>query len=87
MCVRERRPLPKVIENAPRLQLGLEFYYRAFFELTNSRNIGFSVGAIPWHVIRMYCNENKLTSEQTERMHFFISRMDFTYLDFLGKKK
>lgn len=86
-CLRERLPFPDRIANAPELTLGLELYYLAFMELTDSRQMGMSLGPIPWKVIREYCRELGLSEDQTEEMHLHLKEMDSVFLAFNRKKK
>jgi hypothetical protein len=86
-CLREGLPFPERIANAPDLLTGLELYYLAFFELCDSRNVGMTLGPIPWKVIHDYCKAYNLSEEQTEEMHYHIREMDSAYLQHQRKKK
>jgi len=79
-AVRSGLPIPNRIENAPSIWPGLELYYLGFMELTSSRQVGFSVGPIPWLAIEQYCVMKGLDEEQTEAMHHHIIQMDTVYL-------
>lgn len=86
-CLREGIPLPDKIANAPTLLPGLELFFVAFLELTDDRKSGMSIGRIPWSVIRMWAKEHDLDEDQTEELHFQISRMDFKYIEYHNSKK
>lgn len=86
MCLRERKPLPKAIQDAPSLLQGLELFYLAFMDLGTSRSIGFGEGPIPWTAIYMYCQAHEIEGEQQEDMFYHIQQMDSTYLEFKAKK-
>ena len=86
-CMREGIPLPERIENAPQLTPGLELFFVAFLELSDDRNSGMSMGRIPWSVVRQWANAYELDYQQTEELHFQISRMDFKYIEYQTSKK
>ena len=80
------QPIPDGIANAPRLNLGLELYLQAFYDLDSERTIGLSLSPIPWSAIHNYCECNLLGEEQTENMHYFIRRMDGANLKRMNEK-
>ena len=86
-CLREGIPFPDKIANAPDLLPGLELYYLAFMELTDSRQIGMGLGPIPWKVVHDYCDAHDLSQDQREEMHHHIKEMDAVYLEFNRRKK
>lgn len=86
LCYRERRPLPAKIANAPQLLLGLEVFYRAFFDLTTCRQSGMAVGPIPWSQIKLYCDEFDIQDEQRADMFYQIARMDTVYIKHVTPK-
>lgn len=69
--------------NAPDLQVGLNFYYEAFLDLTTCRVIGGmgSEGPITWLVIDQYCKANDITGEQREDLFYHISKLDSAYME------
>lgn len=81
-----RTPLPDRIKNAPELQLGLEFFYLAFLELSSCRYLGFGAGPIPWLSISSYCEINDVVGEQREDLIFHVQKLDQAYLDWESKK-
>lgn len=80
-CIRERRPLPNAIANAPALALGLELFYSAFMDLTTDRAIGYGEGPIPWSSVDRYCQRHAIRGEQREDVHYHVRRMDAVYLE------
>jgi len=86
-CLRENLPFPKAISEAPILTPGLELFDISFMDLSCCRQIGMSLGPIPWTAITDYCKFNKIREEQTCDMHYLIRKMDEAYLDHCGKKK
>lgn len=85
--MREGLPLPDRIQNAPELLPGLELFWLAFMELSDSRNIGMGLGPIPWKVIHDYCVVYDLNGEQMEEMHHHIRELDSAYLEHQRRKK
>lgn len=79
--MRERLPLPKAIQEAPMLHMGLELYYDAFLELTTCRPIGMAMGSIPWNVIKDYAVAFNLDEEQRADLFYYIRMIDNAYLD------
>lgn len=75
-ALRQGQPIPRKIRDAPALRLGLELYFMGYQDLARSRPGGLTTGPIPWGAIQEYCAWNELSREQTEEMHFYISRMD-----------
>ena len=83
--MRDSRPLPDKIQNAPVLELGLELYYEAFCNLNSCRIGGMSIGEVPWTAIQQYCEAYNLDSEQTSDMHIYIKLMDSKYIKYRAK--
>lgn len=84
---RQGLPIPDRIKNAPDLELGLELYYGAFFDLTSCRNaLHNTEGPVPWDKVRLWAYENELDDEQTGDLHFYLGMMDEAYLKFKAKK-
>jgi hypothetical protein len=86
-CYKERLPLPEAIQNAPQLILGLELYYRAFFELNTCRQVGWVEGDIPWTAIDQWARSRDLSEEQREDLHHLIRQMDLAFLKHRAKKR
>lgn len=77
--------IPPRIQNAPELNHGLEFYYRAFSDLTNSRQVGMGLGPICWQSIVDYCRYHELDREETDTALHFITAMDVAFLEHHAK--
>lgn len=76
-------PVPSKIANAPELEIGLEFYYRAFLDLTSSRPVHFGgIGHLPWSVIFNYCTAYGVKSDDIEDSIYIISKMDEAFVKF-----
>lgn len=86
-AMRMNQPMPERIANAPELQLGLQLYLQAFFDLNTDRSIGFAPGPIPYSVIADYAAAHEFDTEQTEDLQYLIRSMDNGYFKWLDKKK
>lgn len=86
--MRENRPLPDRIQNAPSLLPGLALYYTAFMDLMGTRQMGGfgGIGPIGWDVIQYYAVSNELDADQTEALHTHIKAMDTYYMAHYNKK-
>ena len=86
--MRENRPLPDRIQNAPSLMVGMELYYGAFMDLMGSRQFGGmgGLGPIGWDVVQYYAVSNGFNGDQTEALHHHIRRMDEYYMKHYNKK-
>lgn len=85
-CYAWKKKVPDKIKNAPDLLLGLEFYFRAFVDLTTCRSSGWSPGPIPWTDIHGYAIMNGLDEEEADTLHHHISKMDNAYLTQIEQK-
>lgn len=85
-CISDKVPLPKRIQNAPRILLGLEIFYSAYTELSSTRSAGFGSGPIPWTAIKDYAAAYEIEGEQAEDLFYFIRMMDNAYLDWSHAK-
>lgn len=83
--MREGRPLPERIQNAPELELGLGFYYVAFEDLQSCRSSAFGVGYIPWTAMRAYCDEYGVEGEDREDFYHMVRALDAAYVKFMSK--
>jgi hypothetical protein len=87
-CMRERLPLPRRIADAPSLEMGLELYLDAFFELLEDRASGFSLGKIMWRSISSYCDRlEDLTDSQRDDLHYHVRAMDDAYITWAKSKQ
>lgn len=79
-AVQARKALPDNIQNAPELDLGLQLYLQAFFDLDSERLNAFSLVRIPGSAVRTYAREYSFDDEQTALLDYYISEMDAAYL-------
>jgi hypothetical protein len=85
--MREGGQIPDRIANRPRLILGLELYFLAWFDLDSERSIGNALGPIPRSKIAEYADEYHLTPEQKEDMIYLVRELDNDFLVRQAKKK
>lgn len=80
-AVRNGQPIPDRILNAPELQLGLQLYLNAFFELESERTSnGYGPSPIPWSSMAQYASVFEFTEELRDDLFFHIRAMDHEYL-------
>lgn len=65
---------------------GDEFYLSAFHDLSTCRQLGFSIGPIPWKDIILYAQFAELDSDVLSIFVPVIRAMDNEYLKWVGKK-
>lgn len=75
-AIRAGQPIPARILNAPQLNVGLELFLNAYFDLDTERQTGFSVGPIPWSKIREYANAYDFDTDLTDDLFYFIKQLD-----------
>lgn len=86
-CLRLGHPLPKRIQDAPQLQLGLELFYDAFWDLNGCRTFGMGMGPIPWTAIKDFAQAFEFDEEQFDDLYYYVRRMDDAYLKHHAPKK
>ncbi len=80
-------PVPDKMANAPELLAGLEFYYRAFLELTASRPIHFGgAGLLPWSEIKDYCAYHGFKGADLDDAIYLIKKMDSAFIKYQYEK-
>src|SRR5688572_16692728 len=85
-AMRRGAPIPDRIANAPELQVGLQLYLQAFFDLDSERTHGNGLAPIPWTAIKEYATAFELDEEQTDDLFYFVKRMDSEHLKRLEAK-
>lgn len=85
--MRAGQPMPERIANAPELQLGLQLYLEAFFDLDSERTHGKSLAPIPWSRIKGYAEAYEFDTEQTEDLIYFVKKLDNEHLKRLASKR
>ena len=74
-------PLPDKIANKPRLQVGLEIYWRAFWECSTDRDIGMAEGPIPWSAIDRWAFRHGIDGDDFDRLVLLLKAMDSVYIE------
>lgn len=85
-AMRANEPLPDRIANAPTLQIGLQFYLDAFFDLDAERTHALAPTPIPRSCIVEYAKEYRLSDEQKDDLIYIIRRMDNEHLKKIAAK-
>ncbi|WP_428372631.1 phage tail assembly chaperone [Pelagibacterium lentulum] len=71
----------------PKLLPGGELYFEAFWKLNGDRQIGVSVGPIPFVAIDRYADRMGFNSpREFSLLHRLVTAMDGVYLDHLHEK-
>lgn len=86
-CLRENRPFPSKIADAPELRMGLIFIYEAFQELTSCRFLGMAEGPIPWTAVNTYCDVYGVDFDHKQDFFYLIRALDNTYLRFQSQRQ
>lgn len=77
--------LPDKILNKPHLLIGLDFYWRAFWECASDRVIGMAEGPIPWSSIDRWALRYGVEGDDFERLVLIIKVMDEAYIEYRNK--
>lgn len=85
-AMQARQPLPTNIQNAPELELGLQLYLQAFFDLDSERSHAFSLVRIPSSAVRNYAREFEFDTDQSSLLEYYITEMDNANLKRLNNK-
>ena len=83
-CIRENKPFPAFIADAPDIEPESMLYYYAFIDLGSCRN--YEAGEIPWTAIREYADEYELDEDQRVIMFHVIRSVDIWFLEEMEKK-
>ena len=82
-----KMPAPKWIEEKPELKFGLEFYWKAFWDLATCRQIAHGAeGPIPWTAMKEYANQFDIRGIEFDRFSAVLKILDSKYLMSRGKK-
>lgn len=85
-CIYSGEKLPDFIRDEPELMPGLEFYLKAFWDLSTCRQMGMGLGPIPWLSIHEYGKLTCNTEESYEDFQFHIRQLDSAYLNWASEK-
>ena len=79
------KALPDKLKDSPELAPGLALYWDGFIALTSCRQIGFSIGPIPFTAILDYCREYEVEGEDREVFIAHLQSIDKAYLEQVKK--
>ena len=65
-----------ILDNAPKLTNGLQFYLEAFRSLRSDRQIGMGIGPIPWSAIERYATRHNLDNDELETFERHMRAME-----------
>jgi hypothetical protein len=85
IAVKERRPIPKKIADAPDIDLGLELYFEAFLELHTCRL--YEGGPIPYAAVIEYADRFGFDDEQVDLALYLVRALDNVFLDRQAEKQ
>jgi len=80
--IRSRREIPDDF-SGPDLNLGLQLYWTAFWDLSSCRNTG---GMIPWTAVQTWAETYKLDEEVADDLHYLIREMDQAFIKLVKVK-
>lgn len=80
-CRINKMPLPDFLKDKPEIKFGLEFYWKAFWELSTCRAIGMGEGPIPWGAMNDYAERHGIYGDEFDRFVLIIKGMDAAYLE------
>lgn len=79
--------VPQYIQDAPELEVGLDFLFTAFNKLSSCRPPTFAgVSRIPWTAVSMYCRDYEIVDEDREDFEYVIEQVDLKYIKYLSDK-
>lgn len=81
-----KMPAPKWIEEKPELLPGLEFYWKAFWELSTCRQVTTAEGPIPWDAMYFWAEKHDINDEEFDRFVTVLKNVDNDYLKYRQKK-
>jgi hypothetical protein len=80
-------PLPDAILNKPKMAPGLEFIWRAFWEMSTDRDFGMAEGPIPWSVMDRYALRHEIEDDEFDRFVLMIKSLDSVYIEHRTKQQ
>jgi hypothetical protein len=87
VLIERGQPPPSWYEEEPDYPPGLDFYMRAFWQLSTERQIGFSVGPIPVSKIEEFGEKRGYDPITLDIFRHLIREVDAAYLDWLTKER
>lgn len=81
------RPAPDWFYDEPLLYPGDDFFLRAFWDLSTERQLGMSVGPIPWSRIQQYGGHSSVNSDMMVVFTLVVRTMDQGYLEWVAAEQ
>ena len=78
--------MPKAILDRPPLKRHLLIVWEAFFALSGDRQMGMSIGPIPFMAIDRYAARFGIAGEEFERFHALLTAMDAVHQRHVAEK-
>ncbi len=86
-CWLGRGEAPQIMTELPQVPLP-DSFWDAFWELTSSRNIGMTIGGIPYSEVVLWLNEHKISGTDNRlEYHQWIRFLDGKYIASTNEKK
>lgn len=73
--------------DGPELSIGDSFYLQSFRDLNTCRQIGMSLGPIPWTAMIQYADRFGLDEDLIDDFIYIMRIMDEAYIEHSNKKK
>ena len=83
----KKRGVPDWYLRQPPLERGDEVYVRAFWELSSTRQFGYSTGPIPWHRVVQYGQRIGLDARMIAVFEVVVRELDEVYLEWLRENQ
>lgn len=81
-------PIPKAIQNKPRIQEWDWIYWECFNDLCGSRQMVNGLGFIPWDSVDRWARRHDIRDEeQFEMLRYVVGKMDEYWVDYFRKGK
>jgi hypothetical protein len=87
LAKRTGEKLPPKIANKPRIDHGLEIYWKAFWECSRDRNVGMGEGPLPWSSVHTWGNRFGFVEEEFDRLVYILFKMDSAYMEERSKQQ
>lgn len=70
----------KALLDRPQLEPDLDWVLEAFWDLSGDRQVGFSLGPIPWTAIDAWCRRHRVAGTAFDRFHWLLRQLDREFL-------
>ena len=77
---------PVAMAEKPEALPGNTLWLKAFYDLDGERQVGMSVGRIPWSAVDYYATVYEFTTPQRIALHYLVGRMDAANLERISEQ-